>query len=249
MTTTMRPEELTENAVVDPHGKKIGKVGTVYLADDTRRPEWVTVQTGMFGHKESFVPLRGAHLESDGLHVDVTKERVSDAPRIENDRHLSEKESAELYRFYDMPMPRATGEDRAQGHDQRAKGDGRRRDDERSMTRSEEQMKVGTERVESGKVKLRKYTVTENEQVTVPVTHEEVRVEREPIRDGDRRGAAIGDDEQEVTLHSERPKVEKETVPRERVRLTTEDVTEEQTVSDEVRKERIEVDDGRRRDR
>ena len=81
---------------------------------------------------------------------------------------------------------------------------------------------------------------------TVPVSHEEVRVEREPITDGNvgdaTAGPAISEEEHEVVLHEERPVVDKEAVPVERVRLDTETVTEQQTVSDEVRKERVEVD-------
>lgn len=276
MTGTLRPEELTENAVVDPEGKKIGKVGTVYLADDTRKPEWVTVKTGMFGQKESFVPLRGASLEQDGLHVQVSKDKVSDAPRTDAGQHLSEQESAALYQYYGMPLPRTSAENRTnrgQGTQQpagtqqgmRGTESARGREANRgmdsaqrkgnageSMTRSEEQLRVGTEQVETGKVRLRKYTVTEEQQVTVPVTHEEVRLEREPITDSRPGDARIRDEEQEMTLHAERPKVEKETVAKERVRLRKDEVAEEQTVSGQVRKEQIEVDDnqrGRREDR
>jgi uncharacterized protein (TIGR02271 family) len=114
------------------------------------------------------------------------------------------------------------------------------------MTRSEEQLRVGTQQVEAGRARLRKYVVTENVTQTVPVSHEEVRVEREPITDANRGasydGPAISEEEHEVVLHAEQPVVEKEAVPVERVKLDTETVREEQTVSDEVRKEQIETD-------
>ncbi|MGW1010018.1 YsnF/AvaK domain-containing protein [Streptomyces termitum] len=117
---------------------------------------------------------------------------------------------------------------------------------EDAMTRSEERMRVGTERVESGHVRLRKYVVTEEVQQTVPVRHEEVRVEREPITDANRdealSGPEITEAEHEVVLHEERPVVETEAVPVERVRLTTDEVTEEETVTGQVRKERIEIE-------
>jgi stress response protein YsnF len=118
------------------------------------------------------------------------------------------------------------------------------RDDD-AMTRSEEQMHVGVERRESGRARLRKYVVTEEVQQTVPVTHEEVRVEREPITEANRddalAGPEISEAEHEITLHAERPVVETETVPVERVRMTTEEHTEEETVRGQVRKERIEA--------
>lgn len=115
-----------------------------------------------------------------------------------------------------------------------------------SMTRSEEQIRVGTQTRETGRARLRKYVVTENVTQTVPVSREEVRIEREPITDaniGDATsGPDISEEEHEVVLHSEVPVVQKETVPVERVRLDTETVTEQQTVSDEVRKEQIDID-------
>ena len=115
------------------------------------------------------------------------------------------------------------------------------------MTRSEERLRVGTEQVETGRARLRKYVVTEQQSVQVPVSREEVRVEREPITDTNRgdalSGAAITEEEHEVVLHAERPVVATEAVPVERVRLGTETVTEQETVTGEIRKEQIEVDD------
>ncbi|WP_031047378.1 DUF2382 domain-containing protein [Streptomyces sp. NRRL F-5650] len=115
-----------------------------------------------------------------------------------------------------------------------------------AMTRSEEQMRVGVERHETGRARLHKYVVTEEVQQTVPLTHEEVRVVREPITDANRdeamAGPEISEAEHEVTLHAERPVVETETVPVERVRMTTEELTENETVRGQVRKERIEAE-------
>ncbi|MHA7240914.1 DUF2382 domain-containing protein [Arthrobacter sp. TMS1-12-1] len=114
-----------------------------------------------------------------------------------------------------------------------------------AMTRSEEQLRVGTERREAGRARLRKYVVTENVTTTVPVTHEEVRVQREPITDANRgdalAGPSISEEEHEVVLHAERPVVQKEAVPVERVRLDKETVTAQETVTEEVRKEKIEI--------
>jgi uncharacterized protein (TIGR02271 family) len=130
--------------------------------------------------------------------------------------------------------------------DERLERDTSGRADDGAMTRSEERLNVGTERQAAGRARLRKYVVTENVTQTVPVQHEEVRLEREPITQGNRdealRGPGISEAEHEVVLHEERPVVEKETVPVERVRLDTETVTDEVTVDEEVRKERIETD-------
>lgn len=120
-----------------------------------------------------------------------------------------------------------------------------------AMTRSEEELRVGTESRERGRVRLRKYVVTEQVTKTVPVSREEVRVEREPItdanRDDARSGPEISEEEHEVVLHEEQPVVEKRTVPKERVRLDTETVVDEKQVSEEIRKEQVDVDDHARR--
>ncbi|WP_019807370.1 PRC-barrel domain-containing protein, partial [Saccharomonospora halophila] len=124
MATTPRPEELVDSSVLDAQGRKIGKVGTVYLSDETRNPEWVTVRTGMLGHKESFVPLQGAYMENDGIHVQVSKDQVSNAPSTDTDSDLSGEESAELYRHYDMPAPRAAMPEESTGPGEGTEGTG-----------------------------------------------------------------------------------------------------------------------------
>jgi uncharacterized protein (TIGR02271 family) len=115
-----------------------------------------------------------------------------------------------------------------------------------AMTRSEEELRVGTAKRERGRARLRKYVVTEEVEQTVPVQREEVRVEREPITDANADqamdGPEISEEEHEVVLHEEEPVVEKRAVPKERVRMGKEARTDDAKVSEEVRKERIEAD-------
>ena len=115
-----------------------------------------------------------------------------------------------------------------------------------AMTRSEEHLRVGTERFEAGIARLRKYVVTEDVEQSVPVRHEEVRIEREPITEANRDAAMSGPDitegSYEVVLHDERPVVDTEAVPIERIRLVTEERVDQETVRGQVRKERIEVE-------
>jgi uncharacterized protein (TIGR02271 family) len=238
---------LADATVRTSGGDKIGKVAQVYLDDQTGEPEWVTVRTGLFGTKESFVPLAAARFQGRELVVDATKDQVSGAPRVDEDRHLSEQQEAEIYRYYGISRDTTPdGTDRAStGTGDRGRSTSARKTD-RAMTRSEEKLRAGTERVETGRARLRRYVVKDTEQVQVPVSREEVRVEREPITDANREaaysGPSISEDEHEVTLHAERPVVQTEAVPVERVRLDKETVTDNETVEGEVRKERIEVD-------
>jgi uncharacterized protein (TIGR02271 family) len=249
--------------MVDPAGGELGNIDAIYLDDDTGQPEWATVITGLFGTKATFVPLAQAKAMGDSVQVPYGKDQVKDAPTMQADGQLSRDEEAELYRHYglgytetrsDSGLPAGTaGQDTYDRDTVGRDVSGPTTDD--AMTRSEEELRVGTETRERGRVRLRKYVTTEQVTKTVPVQREEVRVEREPITDANldaaTSGPAISEEEHEVTLHEETPVVEKRAVPRERVRLDTETVTDQRQVSEEVRKEQIEVDDQdqlRRRD-
>jgi uncharacterized protein (TIGR02271 family) len=239
-------------------GSKIGSVGQVYLDDQTGQPAWVTVNTGLFGTNESFIPLSEASFSGDRLTVPYDKDKVKGAPNVAADGHLSPEEERELYAYYgvgytdtDYDTTTTTGTGYADtdrgGYDTRTEGhdtSGPTTDD--AMTLSEERVNVGTERREAGRARLRKYVVTENVTQTVPVTREEVVVEREPITDANRDAATSGPDiseeEHEVVLHEETPVVDKTVEPVERVRLGTQQTTEQQTVTEQVRKERVDTD-------
>lgn len=247
--------------VVGTDGDKIGKLGELYLEDHTDEPSWMTVKTGLFGTSETFVPLdKAAAVGQDTIEVPYTKDFIKDAPRADVDQHLSPEEERNLFRYYEQGDHAGTDQD---GHNvgrgqafgtgekdtTHAQGQGTAgtrakdaRGDEASVVRSEEDVHVGTQRREAGKVRLRKYVVTEHVTKTVPVQHEEVRVEREPIT-GETTDAQIGEDEAEVTLHKDEVVVDKETKPVERVSLGTDAVTEERTVEEQVRKERVDIDD------
>ena len=228
-------------------GSKIGTVSQVYLDDGTSRPRWVTVRTGLFGTKETFVPLAAARVEGEDLLVEATKDKVTGAPQVDADGHISERQEAEIYRYYGLSDAGTTGVSGTTGHDRGVGRDTSGPNTDEAMTRSEERLTAGTEQVEAGRARLRKYVVTDTESVQVPVSREEVRLEREPITEGNRdaaySGKDISEEEHEVTLRAERPVVSTETEAVERVRLDKERVTDTETVSGEVRKEQIELDD------
>jgi uncharacterized protein (TIGR02271 family) len=284
--------------VVSADGGKIGGIGQIYLDDATGDPTWVTAKTGLFGTKESFVPLENARVQGDDVVVGYDKDKVKDAPRVDPDGSLSPEEEDSLYNYYGLggastgtgyadstsgtdtgiasgyvenasdadysetatTAGSGTGTGFAAGTGTNTSGSDRDFDNDRgtvghdtsgpttdqAMTRSEERLKVGTTTRETGRARLRKYVVTENVTQTVPVSREEVRVEREPITDANRgdaySGPAISEEEHEVVLHAEEPVVQKEAVAVERVRLDKDTVTDQETVSEEVRKEQIEFE-------
>ena len=236
--------------LVDRDGDRVGTIEAIYLDHQSGEPEWALVNTGLFASRSTFVPIAQASASGDQVQVPYDKQLIKDAPSMDPDGHLSEAEEQQLWRHY--------GLDYGNGHE--TMGDADRgtvgRDlsgptTDEAMTRSEEELRVGTETRERGRARLRKYVVTEEQQVTVPVQREQVRVEREPITDANidaaASGPAISEEEHEVVLREEEPVVHKRVVPRERVRLDTETVTEERQVAEEVRKEHIEVEGDRDR--
>ncbi len=227
-------------------GDKIGRVGQVYLDDQSGQPAWATVNTGLFGTSESLVPLTEASFSGDRLTVPYDKDRVKNAPNVSEDGHLSPEDEQTLYDYYGMSY--SSGYETTTTTETRGVvgNDTSGPETDAAMTRSEEQLRVGKTSEETGRARLRKYVVSENVSETVPLTKERAVLQREPITDGNvgdaMDGPAISEEEHEVTLREERPVVEKTVTPVERVRLDKEAVTTEETVTDEVRSERIEVD-------
>src|SRR5215212_5577462 len=167
-------------------GEKLGKIEEIYLDAETREPEWALVTTGLFGTKQSFVPLREANTSGDGISVPFDKSTVKDSPTIDPDGRLSQQEEAELYRHYGMEYSEAqsgTGlrdfadtDHDVSDRDVSDRGttgydtSGPTTDD--AMTRSEEELAVGKTERETGRARLQKYVVEEEVQQTVPVRRE-----------------------------------------------------------------------------
>jgi len=241
---------LQQAAVIGGDGTTLGTVDGIYYDNATDQPAWAAVQSG--AHL-CMVPLAAAALRGAELHVPFDREQLENAPHHDPGRALSPQDEIDLFRHYGIEY-----DDRTESA---PTADRDRTDD--AMTRSEEHLNVGTQRLESGRVRLRKHVVTEYQQVTVPVRREEIRVEREPaggaeVQPGEvddsavpagagtvaesREASRSADDEQEIILYEERPVVRTETVPVERVRLSKETVHDEQVVSAPVRKERVELE-------
>jgi uncharacterized protein (TIGR02271 family) len=223
----------------DASGSPIGELDEVYLDNDTQKPEW-----GRVGGR--FVPLADATERDGALTVAFGTEQIQTAPAVDGDKQISQQEEQTLYAHYGLPY----GEQRSdsglpEGGTVGQDTSGPNTDN--AMTRSEEELVVGKQTREAGVARLRKYVETETVTQTVPVAREELVVEREPITEGNvdqaLDGPAISEEEHEVVLHEETAVAGTRVVPKERVRLDKETVVEEQTVSEEVRKERIELDD------
>jgi stress response protein YsnF len=266
------------------NGDKLGTVEHFFVDDRTGSPTWVSVSTGLFGTRHSLVPAVDASYDEDdgSLRLPVPAETVKSAPHLAGD-HLGPAEEAELRRHYGLeenaiqgvgPGPVAGApDDTAMAAPTQEIGivpppppvdeqqnalhaDG-------GMVRSEERLRVGTERVATTRARLVKYVVTEEVTITVPIRREEIRLEEVPVDAPDLapgeslvdepgiagagHGAggygAAGGLPDEIVLHTERPVVSVEVVPVERVRLRTETVEGQERVTERVQREQIVVDE------
>lgn len=308
-------EKLQHATVYGTDGDKIGSVGQVYLDDQTNQPTFITVRTGLFGMKETFIPVSQATQSQDGLQVPFDKAFVKDAPNIDADGSLTPEEERRIYEYYSLDYPAggrhgddAVGSPRAAGTGLRQDTDpdvgrtaasgtaaggvgglgvqrGHANDtaadldrdvdaggadrqggihttgtggtdthgvgtDRESVVVRDEQLDVGTEVRETGQVRLRKHTYTDTETVEVPVSKEEVVVERESIDPNSPEALRnTGDEEVVMTTREEVPVVDK-TATAEKVTVDKNRVQDTEHVSGTVQHEDVEVDgegDARRR--
>lgn len=268
--------------VLSDDGAVLGPMGQLYVDDATGEPSWVTVATHTAGNPESFAPLRDATLDGQDVRLPYPHSTVYDSPKMSQDGHLSPEEEQHLLRYYGLiaaatdgdsgPAVSSSGDRSSRADTRGGRSDidagrsdafaGSADDDEVSMTRSEEQLRVGTELRETERVRLVKRVVTEDVTMTVQIRREELVVERVPVQDGaplyddgagtfskaerERLYAAVetafNGDVVEMVLYEEKPRIEVDVVPIERVRISREARTQDETVTGQVRKEVIETE-------
>jgi stress response protein YsnF len=260
-------------------GESVGTVETFYTDDVTGATTWVSVSTGLLGRKQAIAPADGATFADGRLQLPVPAASVSSAPRLAGE-HLSPEDEEALRRHYaqagtgsddDVERPPAVDVEATQAMATPARtapdrnGTGGR---DGSMVRSEEQLRVGTEQVTAKRMRVVKYVVTEEVQISVPIRREEIRIEEVPVDALDSDGGVLTEGEplqagyatdelaggtraggsptdglpDEIVLHAERPVVTVEVVPVERVRLSTELVAGQTSVSETVQREQVTVD-------
>jgi uncharacterized protein (TIGR02271 family) len=230
-------------------GEKLGDFEEIYHDEATRQPEWIRVRSatlgGILGTKHFLVPLAGAEFqdgEDPAIRVPYSKERVQDAPDVEGE-WISEEEERRLYNYYGLQVSEQRSETQLpEGGTQEPHQHPVTPQGEISVSRHEEELQVGKRDVEYGRVRLRKWVETTPVTEEVELRRETAFVERQPVN-RPASGAAIGEEEVEMSLHQEEPVVSKETVEREQITVHSEEETEEETVQGEVRRERVEVED------
>jgi len=260
-------------------GESVGTVETFYTDDVTGATTWVSVSSGLLGRKQVIAPAQDATFVDGRLQLTVPADAVSHAPRMSGE-HLTPEDEEALRRHYAQGLARSgddvdtrsgddVGVDTRSGEDVGVAGAGAPRHaaaapdapgrGDGSMVRSEEQLRVSTEQVADRRMRVVKYVVTEEVQVTVPVRREEIRIEEVPAGAPDTDGGVVTEGEalgtgsaagsltsalpEEIVLHAERPVVTVEVVPVERVRLRTEVVAGQVSVTETVQREQVTVDE------
>ncbi len=235
------------------NGVPLGPIVDIYVDEQTNRAEWATVETSPGGDVR-FVPLEGVRAEQTKLVGPWEDDVVETAPALPYDGALTEEDEAELFRHYgpgsaEAPMLESTPDvdqavDAAPSSD--LASDPALTATAAVVTRSEEELRVTKVPREAGRVRLRKWVETEEVSQVVPVSREEVRVERQPITaanvDEALAEAELTDTEYELVLHEEEVVAAKVTVPKERIRVEKAVVTTEQPVEEQLLKERVDVE-------
>jgi uncharacterized protein (TIGR02271 family) len=252
---TTQAEDLLGARVTGADGKVVGTVEQVFRDDVDGTPAWARVRAGKSGR---FVPLGSSQVTADGLSVPFDSQKIMSGPDIDAGQHMSASQAEELSKYYGLTVPtqqprgklaedsgemagtQPTSQQGTQpGTGQMPAGDQAGSD---WMIRQEEQIQVGKEMMETGRVRLHKYVDVESIEQPVHLYREEFDIERIPIGADERVSGNISEGVQEIVLHEERAILRKQLVPVERVRLRTRQVQQDSTVRDEIRRERIEVE-------
>jgi sporulation protein YlmC with PRC-barrel domain len=196
----LTPEEtrnIRGKAVVAADGEKLGKVDALYADARDGRPTFATINTGLFATKTQFVPLESAMIRGSDIVVPYDRGRHQGCTERRRRRGADSAGGS-------APVRALCAERRHERRPPAVAGSAgsRARDGDNPVTVSEEQLRVGTRRTETGRARLRKFVTTDTETVHVPVTKEHVTLEREPIRgdDADTQEPVTSEDEREIVL-------------------------------------------------
>ena len=242
--------------VIASDGRRVGEVDHLLVDTGAMKVRYldVDVDDGLLagrgsddGHGHVLIPIGHARLDGDGHRVLVDSLVSSDVAGLPVYAHgrVSRDYETDLRRRFDAGYTGADTE-----HDfysgemyDDSRFFGRDGSGEARITRSEEELAVGTRQVEAGEVELRKRVETEHVSRPVTTTHEEVTVERRPVTGSmQAREARIEGEEIHIPLHEEEVVVSKRVVPREELVVKKHQVEETEVVEADLRKERVEVE-------
>lgn len=211
--------------VLDADGDRLGRLAHVYDSDRPGEPIWVTVDDERSDGPARFVPLSGARLDGTDLRLAYAGSVVDSAPSVGVGEVIDSRKEGRLRAHYGLAAEDATGTGVV-------------------VTRSEERLSVGTSVHATSRLVLQKYVVTEEVTHTFTLRREEIRVEHQPL-DGavvPPGTATFTDEVEEIVLYAEEPVFSTRVVPREVVRVTKHTVLKQESVSVDLAREQIELE-------
>jgi uncharacterized protein (TIGR02271 family) len=224
--------------VVDNNRNKVGTLDCLWT-DHTGQPAFLGVKTGWFMGKTHVVPAHAASVSERGraIRVAYDADRIKEAPACEGDVQLDEATERRISSYYGIPFET---QQTTRTEQQTERSAGAR--EQASVPLREEELKVGKREVEYGGIRLRKIIRTETVNQPVELQREEIMVERVPGKQSAERGKAFQQEDIFIPLRREEPVVQKEARVREEVRVSKRTETDRKTVSEQVRKEDVQVE-------
>jgi uncharacterized protein (TIGR02271 family) len=164
--------------VYDRNGEKIGKVDDLFV-DENDNPEYIGVKMGFLGTSSALIPMELVTVdESAGrLEVATDKETAKNGPAFDDDSEITPDYEYQVYSYYALQRSETTAEPATYGAYPTETTDV----DELRVQRSEEELRAGTRERQAGAINVRKRVITERQQMEVPTRHEEVTVDRVPV--------------------------------------------------------------------
>jgi uncharacterized protein (TIGR02271 family) len=228
-------ERLIGYDVIDKSGNKIGTVNNLWV-DQNHQPEFIGVKTGWLSGKNHVVSVHTADMnhKSRIIRLPFSEDKIKNAPSFDADADLSDTDDQQVYRYYGLQPQQFQASQQS--------GQQATTHEEANIKLSEEQVKVGKREVFAGGVRLRKIVRTETVQQPVELKREEIVIERVPASDTQPAETIFEAQDIFIPLRREELVVQKEARVKEEVRVGKKVETERQTISEQVRKEEVEIE-------
>jgi len=236
LTADSQLERMLAYNVDDSQGNRIGHVSGLWV-DSQNQVEFVGVKTTWLVGKTHVFPEQGMQVNHarEIIRAPYTTEVIKNASAFDPGAELTQAEQRQVFNYYKDYGLQGSAQ---QGQQQR--GQSR---EEATVPLVEEHLKVGKRQVEAGGVRLRKIVRTENINQPVELRREEIKIERVPGQGAQVSGKAFAGEDIYIPLRREEPVIQKDAQVREQVRVQKTASTDRQQVSEQVRKEDVEIEE------
>ena len=233
-------ERMLAYNVFDKNDEKIGHVSGLWTeAQD--QIAFVGVKTSWLSGRTHVIPAQGMQVnhQRETIRVPYAAEIVKDAPTYDPGEELDYTKEQEVYAYYSrFGLQRRP----AQGAAAAAQAQGKQERQDVRIPLTQEQVKVGKREVEAGGIRLKKIVRTETVNQPVELRREEAVIERVPAQGARPGEKAFQFEDVYIPLRQEEAVVGKEAVVREELRVRKSAQTDKQEVSEQVRKEDVEIE-------